>query len=68
MKCTICKRSETQPGTVTIRLEYGCVTRVAEGVPAEVCTHCGEAYVDEDAVEALLNTEAAPHERGDVED
>lgn len=37
----------TTRGETTVPLERGTTTLVIEGVPAEVCENCGEAYVDE---------------------
>ena len=54
MTCVICKHGETQPGTATVTLERGGLTLVVKGVPARVCTICGEEYVDEAVAEQLL--------------
>jgi len=56
MKCLLCKYGETQPGTVTVTLERGSLTLVVKGVPAEVCSNCGEEYVDEETTRRLLET------------
>lgn len=56
MKCVICKYGETKPDKVTITLERDEATLVIKGVPAEVCTNCGEEYVDEDITSRLLQT------------
>ena len=55
MKCVICKRGETEPGSTTITLEREPLTLVVKGVPAQVCSTCGEAYVDEDTTRKLLD-------------
>lgn len=57
MTCVIRKQGETQPGTTTVTLERGGMTlviEVIEGVPARICTTCGEEYVDERVAEQLL--------------
>lgn len=54
MKCVICKKATTKPGTTTITLERGCLTMVVKCVPALVCPNCGEAYLDEDVTAKLL--------------
>ena len=54
MKCPICRKGETTPGTATITLERGGLTLVVKSVPAEVCNNCGEEYVDETATAQLL--------------
>ena len=55
MNCGICKHGETQPGFVTVTLEREGMTLVFKGVPAQVCTNCGEAYVDETTTAQLLD-------------
>jgi len=47
MRCLICKRGSTEPGTTTVTLERDGLIMVIKGVPAQVCENCGEAYVDE---------------------
>ncbi len=54
MKCIICKRGITRQGTTTVTLERGCLTMVVKGVPAQVCSICGEAYIDEKITAELL--------------
>ena len=54
MKCVICKTGTTVPGTTTITFESGETTVVFRSVPAEVCSNCGEAYVDEPTSRRLL--------------
>lgn len=54
MKCVICKHGETQPGKTTVTLEREGMTLVFKGVPADVCTNCGEAYVGEEVSSQLL--------------
>ncbi len=55
MKCVICKHGETAPGKATVTLERGGTTLVVKGVPAQVCSTCGEQYVDEGAAGRVLN-------------
>ena len=53
MKCVICKRAKTEAGTTTLtffrppRGRSNDLTIVLKRVPAQVCSNCGEAYVDE---------------------
>lgn len=47
MKCVICRNGETAPGSVTVTLERGETIVVLKEVPAEVCSQCGEYYLDE---------------------
>lgn len=59
MKCVVCKHGETRPGKTTVTLERDALTLVVKSVPAEVCSNCGEEYVDEAIVEQLLKTAEA---------
>lgn len=54
MKCPICKKGETAPGTATVTLERDGLTLVVKAVPAQVCENCGEEYVDEATTAELL--------------
>ncbi len=56
MKCVICKQGETKPGASTLTLTRDGTTLVVKNVPAEVCSNCGEAYIDEDITARLLRT------------
>ena len=46
MKCVICQFGETELGTTTVTLTKDETTVVIRGVPAQICTTCGEEYVD----------------------
>ncbi len=46
MKCLICQYGETEPGTTTVTLTRVETTIVFREVPAQICTICGEEYVD----------------------
>ena len=61
MKCVICKKGETKKGKATVMLDKDGATLVFRGVPARVCTNCGEEYVDGEVAANLLKsaTEAA---------
>lgn len=60
MKCLICKKGSTEPGTTTVTLERDGLIMVVKGVHAQVCKNCGEAYVDEKvASELLISAEQA---------
>lgn len=56
MKCVVCKHGETRAGKATVTLERGNATLIVKDVPAEVCTNCGEEYVDEQITARLLKT------------
>jgi YgiT-type zinc finger domain-containing protein len=46
MQCIICHYGETEPGTTTVALTRDETTVVIRDVPAQICTICGEEYVD----------------------
>lgn len=54
MVCTICRQGELAPGTATVTLERGGTTVVIRGVPARVCSVCGEEFIDERTTAELL--------------
>jgi YgiT-type zinc finger domain-containing protein len=54
MKCVICKKASTKPGTTTITFERDCLTMVVKCVPAQVCPNCKEAYISEAVTAELL--------------
>jgi YgiT-type zinc finger domain-containing protein len=66
MKCVICKHGQTQLSTTTVTLERGGAVVAFKNVPAQVCTNCGEAYVDE-AVSVKLLAAAEQSVRDGVE-
>lgn len=55
MTCVVCKIGETHPGETTVTLERAAMTLVFKSVPAQVCSNCGEAYVDETTTRTLLH-------------
>ncbi len=54
MKCIICKKASTKPGTTTGTFERDCLTMVVKCVPAKICPNCGEAYISEKVTSELL--------------
>ncbi len=54
VQCVICKYGETRRGKATVALTREETTVVIKGVPADVCTNCGEEYVDETTAARLL--------------
>ena len=56
MKCVVCRQGETKPGKATVTLDRDGLTLVIKSVPAQICENCGEEYVDDSAVERLLET------------
>ena len=54
MNCVICRTGQTKPGKATVTLDRQETTLAVKNVPAEVCTNCGEEYVDQKAASRLL--------------
>ncbi len=54
MTCVVCRIGQTRPGR-TDRDPGACRHDPSlQGVPAEVCCNCGEAYVDQETTRSLL--------------
>jgi YgiT-type zinc finger domain-containing protein len=53
VKCAVCKTGETKPGTTTETYELGSAVVVVRGIPADVCSECGEAYTDSPTTQRL---------------
>jgi YgiT-type zinc finger domain-containing protein len=66
LKCVICKHGETELSTTTLTLEREGAVVAFKEVPAQVCTNCGEAYVDEE-ISAKLQVMAEQSVRDGVE-
>jgi len=64
MKCHICKKGETAAGFATITLERGGSTIVFKQVPAQICSTCGEQYVDDATTRQLLEQAEAAIKQG----
>ena len=47
MKCVICKNGITANGKTNITLEKNGMILIIKEVPAEICSTCGEIYLDE---------------------
>ena len=54
LTCVICKVGETKTGHTTVTLERHPTTLIVRGVPAQICTNCGEEYIGEEASEYLV--------------
>jgi len=46
MKCIVCKKGTTEPGKVTVSIDKNDTVAVIRDVPAQVCSTCGEEYID----------------------
>jgi YgiT-type zinc finger domain-containing protein len=55
MKCVVCKNGETKKGTTTVTFDRDGITLVVKEVPAQVCTNCGEDYVDGTVTREILS-------------
>ena len=53
MTCVICRSGEVRPSTTSFSVERGQMTLVLKGVPARVCSQCGEAYFDEETTRRI---------------
>lgn len=54
MRCALCRNGVTQAGTGTVTLIRGDAIIIVRGVPADVCTNCGEQYFSSAVTEQLL--------------
>jgi YgiT-type zinc finger domain-containing protein len=54
MNCLICRQAETSAGLTVVIFERGELKYVMNNVPARVCPHCGDVYVDDVVAERLL--------------
>ena len=53
MKCHYCKIGDALPGVTTSVETLKSLTAVIKGVPADVCSNCGEGYYSLDVVKQL---------------
>lgn len=68
MQCVICKNGNTAPGMVNAVLQRNGCTIIFKVVPADVCTNCGEYYLNEKVTkEILLRSETAIRNGAEVE-
>lgn len=47
MSCPVCRNGDLSPGFTSLTFERGEATIVVKGVPADICSNCGEAFVAE---------------------
>ncbi|HEX2573457.1 MAG TPA: type II toxin-antitoxin system MqsA family antitoxin [Polyangia bacterium] len=63
MKCAICKHGTLRPGQTLVSFERDNAVVVIRGVPALLCTVCGEEYLERDVMRTLSETaDRAQHE------
>ena len=53
MKCIVCKKGSTEPGTTTVSIDKSATIVVIRGVPAAICSTCGEEYIDADTIKDI---------------
>ena len=49
-----CKNGNTSPGVVNTILQQNGCTIIFKDVPADVCTNCGEYYLNEEVTNEIL--------------
>ena len=64
MRCVICKSGELEPGATSFTVEREGMTLVLKGVPARVCSQCGEAYFDEATTKRIEEIAERAHHTG----
>ena len=64
MKCIVCKNGSTAPGTTTFAIDKGHSIVVVRDVPAAICTHCGEEYLDAATLKDIERIVAAAQKAG----
>ena len=53
MRCIVCKNGSTEPGLVTVTVDKRTTVVVIRDVPANVCSTCGEEYIDADTMREI---------------
>ena len=64
--CFLCRNDELKPGVTNTSITRGDVTVVVKGVPAEICSNCGEPYLTP-TVSKRLKDEFKDAEKAGVE-
>lgn len=64
MQCVICKTGEVTGGPTTVTLQRGETTVVIKDVPAQVCTQCGEYYLNDAMTDKVLAMAEAAVDKG----
>lgn len=68
MECVICKNGKTKNGKTTVTLEREGTVIIIKDVPAQICTNCGEYYLDiEMTNEVLKKAEQSVRNGSEVE-
>jgi YgiT-type zinc finger domain-containing protein len=64
MNCIVCKKGVTQPGKATVTIDKAQTVVVIRDIPAQVCTTCGEEYIDADTMRDLEKLVAVAQKAG----
>ena len=64
MICVVCRQAETVDGFTKVTFERDEFRMLVNSVPARLCPHCGEAYVEEAIAEHLLRIARQTSEAG----
>ena len=64
MKCIVCKTGSSQPGTTTLSIDNGTTVVVIRNVPAEICSNCGEEYIDANTMKDIEKIVASAQKAG----
>jgi YgiT-type zinc finger domain-containing protein len=64
MICLICRQAEIMDGRTSVKFERGEIRLIVNYVPARICPHCGEAYIDEEVTRRLLQGAGNASESG----
>ena len=54
MNCLICRKAEIVNGLTSVTFERDEFKLVVNNVPAQICPHCTEAFIEEDVAIRLL--------------
>jgi len=53
MKRIVCKHGSTEPGRITVSIDRGNTLVILRGVPASVCSTCGEELLSAEVVRQI---------------
>jgi YgiT-type zinc finger domain-containing protein len=68
MTCLICRQADLENGFASIPFERGEMKFTVHHVPAQICPHCSEVYVYEEAGNRLLQIAEELAVAGMIED
>lgn len=68
MTCLICRQTKVVGGLTSVKFERGEMHLMINNVPARVCHHCGEAYMNEEVARWLLQSVEEMYRAGMLEE